>query len=481
MASFSETRVKVVDYIKEHKALTLGSVVVLGVAILLLGIISSIGNQAPPASTTPPVTPPIVTPTPPTTTPTTPTTPPAGTTVELNWWGGFMSEADMAPLIQKYEAANTGVKINYSNEIIRSSDIAGYRSKLKDAVGDENNQLAPDIFIVDNGWVGSFMAKSEPAPADVYTASSFKTAFHDFVSTDFVSSDKVYGAPMWVDNLALIYNKKLWKAAGLTEPDSDWNTFANDQVPDLTKKADGKITQSGFAGGISANSEFWFEAMNMLMLQNKVALGGTESKLSSGTTAKNALDFYRNFGKGSKQSWTADFNPDVAAFLEGRLATYLAPSWRLNDIVRYNEAGELGLEIGVMEVPQLQTATDAKSNIANYWGFMVNGASTNADAAWDFLKFLTEEANIRLLHDTVKANNKNYIGTVFPLKSLISSQSSDPYLGAYAKALSYTKSWFMVDEDGIRKVYKDILDNNKDLKSADTEINKVLKGTNGET
>ncbi len=156
----NEIKVKVTEYVKDHKPVVIGVLVVLGVGIILLGVISALGGTGNSSNNTPPVTTPIV-------------VPPSDTPIDggnssqkvINMWGAFFSPEVMAPVIAQYENENPNIKINYTNEVIRNSDINGYRSKLDNIVGSQTVTTAPDIFIVDSGWTGSFASKSAPAEA----------------------------------------------------------------------------------------------------------------------------------------------------------------------------------------------------------------------------------------------------------------------------------------------------------------------------
>lgn len=276
-----------------------------------------------------------------------------------------------------------------------------------------------------------------------------------------------------------IIGSRGWGAEGLSQPDSDWNRFANDQVKKLTKKNTvGKITQAGFSGAITKNTEFWFEALNMFMLQNRTQMISDVDQLTfaDGGEAKPAVDFYKQFNSTNK-SWENTFNVDVAAFLEKKLATYMAPSWRLNDIVRYNTAAGLNINVGTAEVPQLKSTIADKTNFAFYWTNVVNSQSTSSPEAWRFLNYITQPSQLQLLNTTIKQNQSSAIGLLFPRKDMNSQQINDTNLGVYARSLNTAKSWFMLDEEIVKLGFSKVLDSSSDLKRTQTEINTNLANT----
>jgi len=397
--------------------------------------------------------------------------------IVLKWSGAFLTSADIKPLINAYTSANPNVEIDYTQEVIAQKDISNYRSKLNDIIVTGNTSTPPDIFMIDKGWSGIFAPYLQPAPSNIIGPNDLKNNFYDFVSSDFVINNNVYGVPLWVDTLAMIYNKKLWQTANLTEPNSDWHKFVTTQAVPLTLSTNGKITQSGFGGGLTKNNEFWFDSLNMFLMQNGVNLvdANNQAVFAENPKSADAISFYQQFSTGTNKTWDNTFNQDVAAFLEGKLATYLAPSWRLNDIVKYNNLANLGLNIGISEVPQLQSSNSiAKADFADYWGNVVNKKSANSDAAWKFLAFITQPAQLQLLNQTAVADKTTGIGLLYPRKDMTTQQTGDANLGVYAKSLNYAKSWQMVDSIEIKTSFATILDSNSDLKTVETSVNATL-------
>jgi ABC-type glycerol-3-phosphate transport system substrate-binding protein len=267
----------------------------------------------------------------------------------------------------------------------------------------------------------------------------------------------------------------MYEDANLVSPEADWQGFVDDQVPELTQSTNNAITVGGFAAAEPSNTEFWFEALNMLMLQNKVEMLDSQGQAIFGddADAQDALDFYLQFS-GSNQSWSDDFNVDIAAFLEGKLATYMAPTWRLSDIVKYNELGSLGLDIGISAVPQLSDSAGAKANFASYWANVVNANSIYSEETWEFLNFLTQSEQLATLNRTMLNNSSTEIGILFPRIDMASQQSNDQYLGVYVDSLADARSWQMKDKTEIKSEFQTIFDDNATLSEVEEEVNKIL-------
>src|SRR5690606_23363349 len=107
-----------------------------------------------------------------------------------------------------------------------------------------------------------------------------------------------------------------------------------------------------------------------------------------------------------------DFKNDSASFLEQKVAMIASTSWRLREILRFNETLDLGLDIGISQVPQI--TTDAGNlNWATYWGNIVTLNRPNSVASWNFLTWLTEPAQLEKLYTQVEEQS-GYFGILYP-------------------------------------------------------------------
>ncbi len=393
----------------------------------------------------------------------------------IRWWGAFLSTADVQTLIDNYEAANPTVDIQYTQQVFVGSELPSYRQRVQDslAAGD----AAAEVFMADSGWIGSLNNNLSPAPSGIANSESFNQNFHDFTANALVRSGQVYGLPLWVDNLALVYNKKLYSEAGLTIPSDNWNVFANDQVPRLTKSEanSNNLAQSGFAAGLPANSEFWFEVTNILLLQNDVTLKNDagQAVFADSQASTTAVDFYKQFATNtSAKSWDASFNLDIAAFLEGKAATIATTSWRLSDIIRYNQNAGLNLDFGIAPLPQLSAQNS--SNWGIYWANVVKRNNFNNEEVWKFVNYLSEPEQLQILNQTLKSNNATSTGILFPRKLMTPEQSTDQYLSVYARALGYSQNVNWMNEPLIKPRFAELYTGSKNMSILQSEVNAIL-------
>jgi multiple sugar transport system substrate-binding protein len=390
--------------------------------------------------------------------------------VTLIWWNLFDSEENVKPLIDAFTSQNPNVVIQYRQQGI-TGGVTSYRNLLDNALTDAESINDPDIFTLENTWVGKYQEYISPAPSNII-GSDYYNDFYPIVKEDFGKVNSL-GVPLYVDALAVIYNKDKLIEGGYTIPDNDWSEFKN-QAKSLTQRdTNNKIVSAGFAAASAENVQFNFDILSLLMLQNGADLNSPSvlSTFATNSDVEGAFNFYEEFST-PNGSWNDEQKLDVAAFLEGKLAMFIAPSWRLNDILIYNEKYNLGLDIGIASVPQL-SGTD---NISwgTYWGQTVSKESPNTDVAWEFVKFIAEADQLRALDQKVKENGR-MVGVFYPRLSMSSEISDDPYLRVYTQAMPFAKSWDMKDGYIIESEFNNYFkDQGSDLNKIQSAINSTI-------
>ncbi|MEO6729133.1 MAG: extracellular solute-binding protein [Candidatus Dojkabacteria bacterium] len=391
----------------------------------------------------------------------TPTTTPSTQKVTLQWWGVFLDPSVVKPLIDEYQAANPNVTIQYANRFPEGDyDTAAgiYKTELNRVLKLNDPVGIPDIFMVENTWAGDY--ESFVKSSTSYDFDSYKSIFYPAIVNDFTAaaSKSVYGVPLWIDDLAIIYNKDMLKEVAVSEPPADWVGFES-LAKSLTKRQSGSIVQAGFSAGSGANVTYAPEIFNLLMSQNGVQIINDQGlpTFGSDTDSVTALQSYKDYLNNTTGTWNNDFKVDAASFLERKLAMMVTTSYKYREIKAFNESYQLGIDIGVSQIPQLQGQAQPIMNWADYWGAMVSTARPNATASWTFLKWLTDPAQLRKLNKNEGDFNKQF-SFLYPRLDMAQDFQNDSNLKIFNASLPFAQSWKMYKGADVKKEFIKLID-----------------------
>lgn len=379
--------------------------------------------------------------------------------VSLQFRGAFLPAEAMESLISDYETLNPNVKIEYADKwpdgsFKDASQI--YKSEINRVLRENDSVNIPDIFMVNNSWVGDYEKYSKASTNMDYA--TFNSIFYPAASTDFANDGKnVYGVPLWMDTLAILYNKDILSSKSIQQPSTNWVEFKK-QAQALTSKEGSTIKVAGFAAGNTSNVSFGFELANILLLQNGVQILNDQNQAVFGTynEAAPAVQYFQSFQKDGNNTWNTAMQNDSAAFLESKVAMIAATSYRYRDILKYNKAYNINLNIGVSQIPQITGQSQDIINFADYWGAMVSDSRGNAAYAWDFLKWLTQPEQLRKLSENIETATESF-GLLYPRKDMAQILQTDPDLSVYNESLPYALSWYMVNGTKVREEFGNII------------------------
>ncbi|MFH1653796.1 MAG: extracellular solute-binding protein [Pseudomonadota bacterium] len=371
--------------------------------------------------------------------------------VTLQFWGVFDQKSVYDPIFRDFQAQNPNIKIVY-----RMFSYEDYERSLLDALA---AGTGPDIFMMHNTWLPKHGDKMTPLPEQfpeyggLMTLKDFQDQFVDVTAQDLIYGNKIYGLPLYVDTLALYYNKDLLNNAGITRPAQTWEEF-NSDVETITRlDGSGNIVQSAAAIGTARNINRSTDILTNLMIQSGVQM--TDAGNSSATFSRTvnntavgeiALKFYTDFANPSVRTYTwndAQYY-SIDAFAEGKTAMMLNYSHQIPVL----KAKAARLNFGVAPMPQI-SSSDIRT-YANYWAVTVSNQSQSANDAWRFLIYLTS-----------KDGASNYLNaTLRPAarRDLIELQRNDLDLGVFALQALSARSWFQIDNTAIETIFADMID-----------------------
>jgi multiple sugar transport system substrate-binding protein len=198
--------------------------------------------------------------------------------------------------------------------------------------------------------------------------------------------------PLLADAYGLYYNKKLFAAAGISGPPKTLTELADDAKKLTERNADGSFKTIGFdpLSGYYENSVGHLVTMagaSWLDQDGRSTIGTDPEFKKMLQWQRGMIDFY---GYANLQRFQAGFGDEFSAdnaFEKGQVAMNVDGEWRIASIAADEPAD---LDWGVAPLPM----SDDKPNLYGS-GFVVGNVigisrnTKNAEAAWQFIKFLT--------------------------------------------------------------------------------------------
>lgn len=371
--------------------------------------------------------------------------------VTIKIWKPFVDSDKMQAIMSAYQAKHTNVTFEYTKK-----NIENYEADLLNALAAGNG---PDIYSINNTWTPRYLDKIVPAPDKTFTVKEYKETFVDSMVTDLIKDSKIYGTAMWVDSLALYYNKDLMGTAGIAVPPKTWAQLAEDSRKITRQDASGYFSRSGVAMGTNSNVNRGVDIVYLLMLQAGVVpwtADGSSPQFGNSVTrngnsvnaGQEAVEFYTSFANPSSgnYTWNEDSDYSTDAFANGRAAFLYGYAYTRGQI--NSKAPNLNYDVAPVPQNNLDNPT---VNYSNYFAEVVSKQSKNQNWAWDFLKFATSKDSL----DTYYKQDKQPSSR----RDLIELQTSDDQIGVFAHANLTGKTFYKADEAKFDAIIGDMINN----------------------
>jgi multiple sugar transport system substrate-binding protein len=364
------------------------------------------------------------------------------TPVRLEVWGVFDSQSEFAGVFDSYQKTRPNVSIRY-----REFSPDTYETELVDALAAGSG---PDVFMFHNSWLPKHASKLASAAANQFTLSQLQDLFPRVVEQDFAPDGTVYALPLYIDTLALIYNKDIFDKKAVAVPARDWTEFQNQilKIRELDRRGNITLAASAIGGSMKSVNRAP-DLLSALMLQT-----GTEMVSNDFTSAtfareegRDALRFYTQFADPAHKyyTWNDELHYSLDAFSEGSTAMIFNYQYNLRTLREKNPF----LRIGVAELPQINP--NSRVDYPNYFGLAVSRQSRNAQYGWDLITFLTTRPEV----------SKRYLAaTKHPpaLRSIINERLNDPEVGVFARQALSARSWPQVDNAAIDRIFSGMIE-----------------------
>ncbi len=316
-------------------------------------------------------------------------------------------------------------------------DPANYRSQVLAALA---AGTGPDVFEIGNRDLPLWQSTLAPFPTSstAFGLLQLSQQFPEVVGQDFVAGGQVYGLPLTLDTLVMIYNKDLFDSAGIATPPVTWDQFDGD-VPKLRAvNAQGQIAEAAAAiGGSAASIPNAPDILSLLMLQNGTQM--TDANHAAATFAGQsvgvkAFNFYLQFANPASPyyTWNDGMGNAFDSFAAGKTAVVFAYASDLPAL----KAKAPYLNIGIAPMPQ-PTGASVAVNYPHYYGFVAAKAGQTA-AAWSFILYLTQLSGAGKAYQAAA-------GAPSALRTDIAADATDPNLSVFAAQALTARSWYEAD------------------------------------
>ncbi|MBE0698475.1 MAG: extracellular solute-binding protein [Anaerolineaceae bacterium] len=359
-------------------------------------------------------------------------------------------------IIQNFEDQNPNI-------IVQLEPVSGrdYYARLLTQLA---AKAAPDIMQIGDDAVPSFVLKNAFVPLDTYLKdSNFDASIYlpGLLDPGKING-KQYLLPKDYSPLAVYYNKNLFDAASVPYPADGWtwdDLLAAAQKLTVKDEA-GSVTQWGIQlpGPWTTGFEYWVAAAGGSLISQD---GKSFTSQMDSPEVAHAVQFYADlYNKYQVAPPPADMNAfggGNSEFSNGKAAMMLFGRWPQSGF-KTNP----NINLGVAPPPQ----DKVRANILFWGGFGIATSSTNPDAAFKYLSYVSGEPGAQVWKDWALPAVKSVADS--------SGLSTDPIEGVWIgelnhlvpRAYTYTQYWNETADPALRKVLETvIIDPNADVKA----------------
>lgn len=287
--------------------------------------------------------------------------------------------------LQKYLDEYTVLNPNIIFEVkqIPYGEYANTVKVLSDA------DMAPDIYQIYSNWGVSYV---KDGILDKPSKDIVDDVKKNYISTAGVAIDgEIWGIPTEINDFVLLYNKDIFKKAGLVDANGSilypkiWTEFVDTAVKLTKRDTKGNISQYG----VAFSNEDWqvVDPFLSILYSNggKYLSDDMKKSLFNSKEGVEALEAeVALFKRGA-----TDTNSNFFDFGKGKVAMVIAPPW-VKSVFAESFGNKFESTVGVAPIPVYKNP--ATSGYSWFTGVMAK--SKNKEEAWKFLRWFTLESQI---------------------------------------------------------------------------------------
>ena len=310
-----------------------------------------------------------------------------GKKVTVNVWNHNTNMKELQQeLVDKFNAEHDDIQIALNLVADKYNDVLNMAMSSEEDVdvfsvgGPSLTKKAADL-----GWA---------EPLDDYMTPEFKGMFKDsvWVNNNNVIKGKTYVLPDQVATYRMLYNKKLFAAAGL-DPENPPKTYEafRQAAKQITERGGADV--KGFAMAMADAYHIDGVFFNGLGYSSFGTLQGYDYAKGAFdfSVFRPAIELIRNVkADGSMVEGELLLKPDQvrSSFAEGKIGMIASASWEASTF----ETLAPDFEVGITNWPTVDGTPKGKNTIQVGSGFAMSAKTKNKEAAWTVLEFLASPA-----------------------------------------------------------------------------------------
>ena len=308
-------------------------------------------------------------------------------------WGQDAGFEAMKALVDNFNATNDHIYVNLTFVANQASGNTQTMANLMAAIAAGN---PPDIALLDNFQVATWAAQNAIQPLDEIMAETGVSldGVYDWAKAGSIYKGQTYSIPYNGDARALLYNKDMFRAAGL-DPEDPPTTI--EEVTEASKALvirDGaNYKQVGLVPWIFAGQPIytwgWSFGGNFYDAENNVLTVATPENIAA---LQWEVDFAEMMGGESFVNFASGLGTGAEdPFVTEQIAMCVRGQWDLANIERYNP----DLDYGVAPIPSLVEGENI--TWCGGWGWTIPRGSKHPAEAMEFMKYmLSEESQVSM-------------------------------------------------------------------------------------
>lgn len=374
--------------------------------------------------------------------------------VTITWWTGQTADAQARAeqLAKDYQTAHPNVTIKVESGAATTDQLL---TKLSATFV---SGTYPDISYAFGSWATELGRSGRTQNLATYVADpamawdEIPGAARETATVD----GKVIGVPAVVDNLGLIYNKKLFDAAGLAYPTDTWSW--DDFRTAAKKLTDTAKNIYGTAYSVSGSEDTTWHLWPLLWQRGGHILDDAGKPAFNSDAGIGALEFLRAMAVDDKSMYLDQTDEKyIPLFLSGKIGMIISGPWVLYSLKQQK------LDYGVTFLPGFNGDHETVSG-PDLWVLFNHDDANRAGASRDFIRWLTSK-DIDVKWNLAAGN--------LPLRS---SEAETPEFATYAKTYAPGAQKFFDNLANAKKARPTVAGYVEMSRDVGDAISKVLQG-----